>query len=131
MANGKSRRERLMGSVSTDGAPRRAQASPPSAPQFLSPDQVTHHDAPEVFASAVQVSMVGNDMSVTFTAPRVAYGVVDGQTVQAFTLLPSAYVSMSIGTAKDMFLALEEVIGMYEKEFGPIQTAYSRQHVKK
>lgn len=125
------RRDLLRGTATpTAQAPK---AEPIAAPQStLSPEQVTFLEAPEVYASAVQVSLVSNDFNITLLRPRMAHAVIDGQTVQASTLLPTVYVSLSAATAKDFLLSLQEVVEAYEKDFGPIETAYSRaQHQKK
>ncbi len=120
----------LMGGAAMPGA--KAPASPrPTPPTEFSPDQVTHFEAPELFASAVQVTVVANDINVTFSAPRMAFANVDGSPVQASTMIPSSYVTMSAGTAKDLLLSLQIVMEQYEKEYGVVETAFSRTNDKK
>lgn len=99
----------------TQGAPQ----PPPQGPQ------VQPVLAPQYYATGVQILQQSNDFAVIFmrSHPSVA-PLKSGETV-AF-LQVTALIQMSPQTAKDLHIALGSQICAYEKEWGPIETEYTR-----
>jgi hypothetical protein len=101
----------------------------PAGPD-VKPEDIVHYDAPEIFASGSQVSLVVNDVELTLTRPSMAYAKIDGKRREVVTLTPSAYVTMSVGSAKDLMISLGNVLRLYEKSFGSIETEFTRRQDK-
>jgi hypothetical protein len=126
------RRSQLLGGTALPGTQSPTTRSKPNAgatvTDTIDPEKVVYMEAPEVFASGVNAGIVTNDVVLTFTRPRAGTIALGAEQVSVATLIPSAYVTLSIGTAKDLRTALTLVIDQYEKEFGEVQTAFARQH---
>jgi hypothetical protein len=82
--------------------------------------------APNLYASGVAVTLAGNDFSVVLLAPRPSFGPGVPQGAAAFLTEPVASLNLSVRTAKDLYLALNDQLQRYEKQFGKIETEYSR-----
>jgi len=54
-----------------------------------------------------------------------------GFPTQVTTNLPSVYVTMSVVTAKDLLVSLQEVMRQCEKIFGKVETTFTRSRDEK
>jgi hypothetical protein len=72
------------------------------------------------------VSLAGNDFSIVLVAPRPGFGPGVPQGSAAFLTEPVASLNLSARTAKDLYLALNHQLQRYEKQFGKIETEFSR-----
>ena len=125
------RRVQLMGGAAVPGAKSRSEGPKPSQiimpePVDLKPEDVNFAEAPEIYASGCQVTLVGNDFVVMLTRPRMATADVNGEQITVGTMLPVAYVTLSVAAAKDLGTVLQDVIARYEKDMGPIDTPFQR-----
>ncbi len=79
-----------------------------------------------VHASSIQLTFAGNDALVIFMQPRPAT-MPDGSIAPIALSDTSAMIHMSVATLKDFSVLLNDTIGQYEKDFGPVETHYTRQ----
>ena len=88
--------------------------------------RVQRINAPAFYASSIQAAVAGNDLHLIFS--RVHPVMVEtGQGVEhGAATEPVAVLDVSIQTAKDMLLLLQDIIGRYETEYGAIETDFSR-----
>ena len=91
------------------------------------PTQVKVLDAPEFYASALQGFWAGNDFTIVFHRPCPAQA--NGKS--AAVLTHSAILHLSPGTAKDLMLVMQTEIAKREKEFGEIETGFTRGKAEK
>lgn len=82
-------------------------------------------DAPQFYASNVQVMRAGNDFLMVLLRPRASTG-ADGNLSPYALSEVQAVISFSPGTLKDMQLMLHAGIETYEQDFGPIVTIITR-----
>lgn len=82
---------------------------------------------PEFYGSQIQAFADSNDLTLVFarTVPALLGPVVGG------TKLPVVSVHLSPATAKDLYLLVGGLIEAHEKEWGPIETAFTRKSAGK
>lgn len=82
-------------------------------------------DAPFFYATTIQAAFASNDFSLTFSRPHpVVFHHDEGQ-VHGAGLEPVAIVGMSVHTAKDLAVVLNDIISRYESEYGEIETDFT------
>ena len=83
-------------------------------------------DAPIFYADQMNMSAPGNDAIIMFarSRPAVLAGMRDDQV--AILGEPVAIVQLSIQTLKDRHIAIGVQIATHEKEFGSIETTFTR-----
>jgi hypothetical protein len=84
-------------------------------------------EVPIYYASTSMLLATGNDFTIIFSRPRPI--LTDNDTVNPAAAITEAVASVSLTpqTAKDLLLILQANIPAWEKEFGEIQTPFSRQ----
>jgi hypothetical protein len=87
---------------------------------------LTLSPAPVYYASGVNVTLVGNDFFIGFTAPRQGFGPAIPEGQAAFMFEPVVSIALSVRALKDVVLAATERLEAYEKEFGKVVTDFSR-----
>lgn len=93
--------------------------------------EVRRIDAPAYFATSIRAAWTSNNCTITFSRGHpVELGSV-GQPVYAEQAEPVAVVSMSPGTAKDLFTLLRDSIEPFESDWGEIETDFTRKRKQK
>jgi hypothetical protein len=82
-------------------------------------------DGPVANASTVLLSIAGNDAILVFNRPRPVI-MPDGSMPQVAVAETTAIIHVSMATLKDLSLLLNGTIQQYEKNFGEIETEYTR-----
>ena len=82
-------------------------------------------EGPVAYASGSQISIMGNDAVLLFNRWRPAVHphsvAVTGAMVET-----TAIIHVSMATLKDLSIALADAVGAFEKQFGEIQTDFTR-----
>jgi hypothetical protein len=83
--------------------------------------------APQYYATGVQLFHQSNDFSIIFmrSHPSITPTEVGKSPIMAF-MQAIALIQMSPQTAKDLHVALGNQLAVYEKEWGQIETGYTR-----
>jgi hypothetical protein len=81
---------------------------------------------PIVHASSISAYLAGNDFTLIFARmrPVMVEGIEDG--AAAAMGEPVVVLQLSPGTLKDLSLACADQIAQYEKQFGVVQTEYTK-----
>jgi hypothetical protein len=82
-----------------------------------------------IYASTVQVQSTGHDLTLLFRRPRpatTAKRVAEGTQPDAAVLELVSVLILSPGTAKDLSLLLRHFVERHEKEYGTINTPYTK-----
>lgn len=88
--------------------------------------EVRRVDAPSHFATTIRAAWTSNNCTITFSRGHpVEVGSI-GEPVYAELAEPVAVISMSPGTAKDLFTLLRDSIDKFEAEWGAIETEFTR-----
>jgi hypothetical protein len=77
--------------------------------------------APKFYGSTVNVNMTSNEISLMFGRPHFVIGDHEGAPGE-----PVAIIQMSPQTAKDLLVLLAGSLKTWEKEWGELQTEFTR-----
>ena len=82
--------------------------------------------APQVYASSVQIMATPNEFTLIFALPRPVIVGATGQGTLAAQAEPSCVLHLSPQTLKDLSMVVSTTLAQYEKDWGVIETEYSR-----
>jgi hypothetical protein len=104
-----------------------AQARPGGEQPQIGPSDLTFINAPTFYVDGTSVSVPLNDAVIVFVRGKPATLPNIASNQLAFVAEPTAIVQMSVRTLKDLHLSISIEIEKYEKEFGKIETNFTRQ----
>ena len=90
------------------------------------PQNVSLINVPIFYTSMMNIFLAGNDATLIFMRPHPAISAEMKEGTALALSEPVAAMQMSMQTLKDLYLAIKLQIEPYEKDFGEIQTTYSR-----
>jgi hypothetical protein len=88
--------------------------------------QPTPIDVPLFYANLISVSIPGNDANILFMRPRPASVPNMSAGQLAIIAEPVAVLQMSMRTLKDLYLSIGDQLATYEKDFGILETEFTR-----
>jgi hypothetical protein len=86
-------------------------------------------EAPVFYVDGVNASLPGNDATIVFMRGRPALANHPPNQI-GVVREPAVVLQMSVRTLKDLHLVLSLIVDGYEKEYGNIETPYTRQNEK-
>ena len=83
--------------------------------------------APEAYATNVQIFANSNDFTLIFQRPMpVSLPGVPAESSIGGVMSPSVILHLSPGTVKDLMVVLQGLVADHEKEWGKLETAFTR-----
>lgn len=107
--------------------PAKAPDVAPSKPERVTIpiEQATPVNAPTFYASAIQLGWGANDATLVFSR-SVPLGSPEHPPGAIATLTPVVVLQLSAQTIKDLSVLLSRSVAVYEKEWGTIETEFTR-----
>ncbi len=105
-----------------------AEATVPAEAPKVDLAQMRPLDAPTYYCSSFFVGLGGSDAYIVGQRPRPLIG-ADGISRMGI-LEPVAMLQFSVGSLKDLSIVIDGLVRAYEKEFGEIETEFTRRRKK-